>query len=79
MEDGIENLINISDQACHHYVYLNPYAGAGWHMGTHLRLLSESYQMNTNMTGFRWFSKKSLHPCNLDESSLSICLTLPGR
>ena len=28
-----------------------------WHMGTHLRVLAESYPMNTNMTGFRWFSK----------------------
>ena len=28
-----------------------------WHMGTHLRVLSDSYPMNTNMTGFRWFSK----------------------
>ena len=27
--------------------------------------------MNTNITGFRWFSK-SLRPCALDESSLSI-------
>ena len=26
------------------------------HMGTHLRLLRKSYPMNTNMTGFRWFS-----------------------
>ena len=26
-------------------------------MGTHLRLLGESYPMNTNMTGFRWLSK----------------------
>ena len=41
-----------------------------WHTGTHLRVLSESYPMNTNMTGFRWFS--SLHPCALDKSSLSI-------
>ena len=24
-------------------------------MGTHLRELRESYPMNTNMTGFRWF------------------------
>ena len=24
-----------------------------WHVGTHLRVLSESFQMNTNMTGFR--------------------------
>ena len=28
-----------------------------WYMGTHLRVLSESYPMNTNMTGFGWFSK----------------------
>ena len=28
-----------------------------WQMGTHLRVLSESFQMNTNMTGFRRFSK----------------------
>ena len=27
-------------------------------MGTHLRVLSESFQMNTNMTVFRWFSKE---------------------
>ena len=26
-------------------------------MGTHPRVLCESYPMNTNMTGFRWFSK----------------------
>ena len=40
-----------------------------WQMGTHMRVLSESCLMNTNMTGFRWFS---LHPCALDESSLCI-------
>ena len=30
-----------------------------WQMGTYmyLRVLSESYPMSTNMTGFRWFSK----------------------
>ena len=28
-----------------------------WHMGTHLTELSKSCQMNTNMPGFRWFSK----------------------
>ena len=27
------------------------------HMGTHMRVLSRTYPMNTNMTGFRWFSK----------------------
>ena len=26
-------------------------------MGTHLRVLGEKFPMNTNMTGFRWFSK----------------------
>ena len=25
-------------------------------MGTQLRILSESFPMNSNMTGFRWFS-----------------------
>ena len=38
-------------------------------MGTYLRVLSESFLMNTNMTGFRWFSK-NLHPCALVESIL---------
>ena len=28
--------------------------------------------MNTNMAGFRCFHKKTLHPCALDESCLSI-------
>ena len=28
-----------------------------WHMGIHLRDLGESFLMNTNMTGFGWFSK----------------------
>ena len=27
-------------------------------MGTHLRVLSESYPMNTNIVGFRCFSKE---------------------
>ena len=27
-----------------------------WQMGTHLRVLNERYPMNTNTTGFRWFS-----------------------
>ena len=34
-------------------------------------ILSMNYPMNTNMAGFRWFSK-SLPPCALGESSLSI-------
>ena len=40
-------------------------------MGTHLRVLSESYLMNTNMTGKDDF-QKYLRPCALEESSLSI-------
>ena len=40
-------------------------------MGTHLRILSKGYSMNTSMTGFRWLSK-ILHPFALDESSLII-------
>ena len=39
-----------------------------YHMGTHSRVLSESFPMNSNMTGFRCFSKNI---CSLDESSLS--------
>ena len=27
-------------------------------MGTHVRVLSESYPVNANMTGLIWFSKK---------------------
>ena len=42
-----------------------------WHMGVHLRVLSERFPMNTNMAGFRGFSKP-LRPCALDVSSLSI-------
>ena len=32
-------------------------------MGTHLVMLSERYPMNTNMTGFRWFSKSFAFLC----------------
>ena len=48
-------------------------------MGTHLRVLSESFPMNTNMTGFRWFSK-IFAICASGESSLSIrrVIKLPG-
>ena len=38
-----------------------------WHMGTHLRVLSQSYLM-TVLDGY----PKYLHPCSLDESSLSM-------
>ena len=40
-------------------------------MGTHLKALSESYPMNTNMIVFRWF-QRYLHSCALDRSSLGI-------
>ena len=42
-----------------------------WQMGTHRRVLSECFPMDTNMTGFSWF-QGSLHLWVLDESSLSI-------
>ena len=42
-----------------------------WQMGTHLKVLSESFPMNTNMTCLDGF-QKSLCSCDLDESSLSI-------
>ena len=29
-----------------------------WHMGTNLRELSESFPMNTYMTGYRYFFQK---------------------
>ena len=42
-------------------------------MGTHMRVLSEGYPMNTNVTGFTLgVFKKSLGSCALDECSLSI-------
>ena len=28
-------------------------------MGTHLRVFEESFPMNTNIIGFRWFTKKN--------------------
>ena len=45
-------------------------------MGTHLRVLSEIYSMNTNMTGLDGFQKK-LHSSALDESSVSIVRVNP--
>ena len=40
-------------------------------MGINLRVLIESYPMNTNMIGFRWCSN-ILCPCALEGSSFSI-------
>ena len=40
-------------------------------MGTHLRVIGESYLMNTNMTEFKGFSK-TFASFAWDESSLSI-------
>ena len=34
-----------------------------WHMVTHLRVFGESFPVNTNMTGFRWFSKIFVSLC----------------
>ena len=41
-------------------------------MGAHLIGLSESFPMNTNMAGFKRFSKNVLRSCAFDKSSLSI-------
>ena len=41
-------------------------------MGTHLRVLDESFPMNTKMIGFRWFSKILEFLCHIDKSNLSI-------
>ena len=46
-------------------------------MGTHERVLSESYPLNTNMTGKLYGFQRSLHPCALDESSLRSVNYLP--
>ena len=40
-------------------------------MGAHLRALSESFPMNTNMTGFRWILKTFAYSA-LDEVNLGI-------
>ena len=41
-----------------------------WNMGTHLRILSESYPMNTNITGFKWFSRIFASLCSGRKQSL---------
>ena len=43
-----------------------------WQMGTHLRVLREGYPMNTNKSGFQWFSKIFAFFCCGGGSSLSI-------
>ena len=47
-----------------------------WHIGTHLRVFSESYLMDTNMTGFRWFSKIFVCWNYLDPMFCSWCFIL---
>ena len=34
-----------------------------WYMGTHLKVCDESYPINTNMAGFRWFTKYFMSLC----------------
>ena len=41
-------------------------------MGTHLKVLGKSYPMNTNLIGFRWFSKIVAFLCFGQKYSLSI-------
>ena len=44
-----------------------------WNMGSHMGVLSECYPMNTNVTGFRWFSKVFASLClGLKSCSLSL-------
>ena len=45
------------------FKWLNPWFQ--FYMATYLRVCSESYPMNTNMTGFRWFSSLFLEESNL--------------
>ena len=47
-----------------------------WHMGIHLRVLGESYSMNTNMTGRIWFSENAVSMTALHESSLNIIICI---
>ena len=47
-------------------------------MGTHLRALSESFPMNTNIIGFGWFSKIFASQC-FGHSSLSIGMVKDGE
>ena len=42
-----------------------------WHMGLHLRVLSESIRMNTIMQGLDGF-QKSLRHCALDDVALAL-------
>ena len=48
-------------------------------MGTHLRVLSESYPINIKMTEFECFFQKSLRPCALDVGSFSIRMVNEGH
>ena len=43
-----------------------------WHMGAHLRLLSESYLLKTNMRGYKWFSKIVAFLCLGQEEALAL-------
>ena len=47
-------------------------------MGTHLRVISESYLMNTNMTGLDGLQKE-LHPCALNVASALGGLRISGE
>ena len=43
-----------------------------WHMNTHLRVPRESYLMNTNMAGVRWFPKILASFCFGREEALAM-------
>ena len=58
--DALSSLHYAGSVLLHHYKMMQK---------THFRVFRESSPMNTNITGFRWFSKIFE---SLDESSLSI-------
>ena len=73
-------------QSLKHHIF-NPYAAVGefcqykimqksWKitetLGTHMRVLGESYLVNTNMTGFKWFTKIFALLCFWGKYKLSI-------
>ena len=51
------HILNGTARSIENYVKRAEKRPKPWHMGTHLRVLIESYPMNTNMAGFKCFSK----------------------
>ena len=49
-----------------------------WQMGIHLRVLGESFQMNTNMIGLRWFSWFFVHWTKVSSAAYGLTLSFCG-